>query len=141
MKKLIMVSAVISLLAACTSPAQRMAECKAQGISKDACYVAEQNKQAAVNAAAQKQAMENARALYPVQKAQSAKKITYTGEGLTLVLTDKTLTVDGKLAALDEDNADAKSYSQGLYNFVIYKNGKIAIMKGGQFVSYAKKSL
>lgn len=134
-----MVSAIVSVLAACSSPAQRMAECEAQGVSKDACYIAEQNKQATVNAAAQKQAMENAQALYPVQKAQAAKKATYTGEGLTLVLSGKTLTVDGKLAALDEDNADAKSYSQGLYTFVVYKNGKIAIMKDGQFAAYAKK--
>lgn len=140
MKKLMMVGAIVSVLAACSSPAQRMAECEAQGVSKDACYIAEQNKQAAVNAAAQKQAMENAQALYPVQKAQAAKKATYKGEGLTLVLTGNTLTVDGKLAALDEDNADAKSYSQGLYSFVVYKNGKIAIMKDNQFVSYAKKT-
>lgn len=69
---LLALSAAIAI--GCSSPAQRMAECEAQGISKDACYIAEQNKQATVNAAAEKQALENAQALYPVQKAQSSKK-------------------------------------------------------------------
>ena len=48
------------LLAGCASPAQRMAECQAQGISKDACYQAEQNRQASIMNAAEKQALENA---------------------------------------------------------------------------------
>ena len=68
MKKLMMVAAVMSL-AACSSPAQRMAECEAQGVSKDACYVAEQNRTTVINAAAEKQALENA-----AQRAQSAHK-------------------------------------------------------------------
>ncbi|MEE1913423.1 hypothetical protein [Aeromonas caviae] len=48
------------LLAGCASPAQRMTECQAQGISKDACYQAEQNRQASIMNAAEKQALENA---------------------------------------------------------------------------------
>lgn len=47
-------------LAGCSSPAQRMADCQAQGISKDTCYLSEQNRQNSVNNAAMKQAMENA---------------------------------------------------------------------------------
>lgn len=54
----------IVLLAGCTSSAQRMYECESQGVSRDACYVAEQNRKANINGAAQKQAMENAAALY-----------------------------------------------------------------------------
>lgn len=48
------------------------------------------------------------------------------------------LTVDGKPAALDESNADAKTYSQGLYVFIIYQSGKIAVMQDGKFLGYAK---
>ncbi|MBV7585501.1 hypothetical protein KW851_21900 [Pseudomonas sp. PDM33] len=48
------------ILAGCSSPAQRMSTCLAQGVSRDACYLAEQNRQAAVTAAAEKQALENA---------------------------------------------------------------------------------
>jgi len=36
---LLALSAAIAI--GCSSPAQRMAECEAQGISKDACYIAE----------------------------------------------------------------------------------------------------
>jgi uncharacterized protein YceK len=58
------------LLAGCTSTASRMAECEAQGVSKDTCYLAEQNRQTAIYAAAEKQALENVAKQY----AQSAKE-------------------------------------------------------------------
>ena len=32
---------VMSVMAGCTSQASRMADCQAQGVSRDACYVAE----------------------------------------------------------------------------------------------------
>ncbi len=60
MKKIILFVPLIGLLAGCSSPAQRMADCQAQGISKDTCYLAEQNRQTALQATYQKQAMENA---------------------------------------------------------------------------------
>ncbi|MFM5652321.1 hypothetical protein ACET76_08740 [Aeromonas caviae] len=60
MKKIILFVSLAGLLAGCASPAQRMAECQAQGISKDACYQAEQNRQASIMNAAEKQALENA---------------------------------------------------------------------------------
>ncbi|WP_409301118.1 hypothetical protein [Pseudomonas sp. KCJK8993] len=49
--------------AGCSSAAQRMSDCQAQGVSRDACHTAEQNRQAAVKAAVEQQAMENARDL------------------------------------------------------------------------------
>lgn len=73
MKKLMILGATMVFLAGCTSEATRMADCEAKGVSRDACYVAEQNRQATINSAAEKQALENARSLYP-QKAQAAKK-------------------------------------------------------------------
>lgn len=60
MKKIILLLSVAGVLAGCSSPAQRMADCQAQGVSKDACYLAEQNRQTAILGAAEKQAMENA---------------------------------------------------------------------------------
>ncbi|MBV7414958.1 hypothetical protein [Aeromonas sp. sif2433] len=60
MKKIILLMSVAGLMAGCSSPAQRMADCQAQGISKDTCYLAEQNRQTVILGAAEKQAMENA---------------------------------------------------------------------------------
>ncbi|MGB7802306.1 hypothetical protein [Buttiauxella sp.] len=62
MKKimLMMVAGMVVTLAGCSTAAQRQAECQAQGISKDTCYLAEQNRQNSINNAAMKQAMENA---------------------------------------------------------------------------------
>ncbi|MDR7940072.1 hypothetical protein ACCW92_00370 [Enterobacter soli] len=74
-----------------------------------------------------------------MQKAQSAKKRTVKGYGITVVISGDWVTVDGKPAALDENNATAKSYSQGLYNIVVYKSGKVALLKQGEgFVGYLK---
>ncbi|OAT27479.1 hypothetical protein M976_02185 [Buttiauxella ferragutiae ATCC 51602] len=53
---LMMVVGMAGTLVGCSTPAQRQAECQAQGVSKDACYMAEQNRQNV----ALKQAMENA---------------------------------------------------------------------------------
>lgn len=60
MRKIILLLSVASLMAGCSSASQRMADCQAQGIGKDACYMAEQNRQTALLGAAEKQAMENA---------------------------------------------------------------------------------
>lgn len=57
-------------LTGCQSSASRMAECEAQGISRDTCYLSEQNRKQSINAAAEKQAMENA--ANAVQHAQAA---------------------------------------------------------------------
>lgn len=59
-KKLSLLAVV--LLAGCSSPAQRMHECESQGISRDTCYLVEQNRQQSYNAQAQAQAYRNAAA-------------------------------------------------------------------------------
>ncbi|EAM8010493.1 hypothetical protein F3R65_15710 [Salmonella enterica subsp. enterica] len=141
MKKLIAVASTVLFLAGCSSQASRMADCEAQGISRDTCYLSEQNRQSAINSAAEKQALENAQAQYP-QKAQAAKKDTsfvkhYNGMAIKR---DKSgiVTVDGKPAAQDEVTADATTYLQGIYTFIVYKTGKVAVMKDGSFQGYAK---
>ncbi|EAO1133540.1 hypothetical protein EX011_21485 [Salmonella enterica] len=63
----------IVLLAGCTSSAERMYECEASGVSKDACYVAEQNRKSNINAVATKQAMENANDLYGAKGTETNK--------------------------------------------------------------------
>ncbi len=63
MKKLIMMAGCIvfvGLVAGCSSAAQRQADCEAKGISRDTCYLAEQQRQSAILSASEKQAMENA---------------------------------------------------------------------------------
>lgn len=166
------------LLAGCTSSAQRMSDCEAQGVSRDACYVAEQNRQNGISAQAEAQAMRNAQALYPVapvkhhhnstQYAQSAHKnrdkiscddlrhfisagIELTpgqqkqipachlntasaprsvkGYGVTVKIDGQQVYVDGKPAALDEHTPTSDVYSQGLYQVVVYKSGKVALLK------------
>ena len=60
MKKLILIAMMSCVLAGCSTEASRMNACESKGVSRDACYIAEQNRQATINAAAEKQAMENA---------------------------------------------------------------------------------
>lgn len=58
-------------LAGCSTAADRMAKCEGEGLSKETCYATEQNRQTAINAAAEKQALENA--ANAVQHGQAAK--------------------------------------------------------------------
>lgn len=141
MKKVMICMLPLMMLAGCSTPSSRMAECEAQGISRDTCYLAEQNRQSAINSAAEKQALENAQALYP-QKAQSAKiSLAFTRHYDGMVIkrdAQGIVTVDGKPAAQDESDIDATAYSQGLYSIIVYKTGKVAVMKSGVFEGYAK---
>lgn len=138
MKKLTITGVAALVLVSCSSLASGMTDCKSQVGGRDACNVAEYNWH---NSAAEKQALVNAQSL-PPQKAQAAKKeITFTKhyDGMT-IKRDKLgiLTVDGKPAAKDEVTANATTYSQGLYTIIVYKNGKVAVMKDNSFQGYAK---
>lgn len=46
----------VILLAGCSSPTSRIADCQAQGVSHDTCYLAEQQRQAAILSASEAQA-------------------------------------------------------------------------------------
>lgn len=93
---------------------------------------------AAILGASQKQAMENAQAQYPVQQAQSVKKVKHW-EGMKLEITGQSLTVDGKPAAVIEKEKKATVYQQGLFNFIVYSNGKVAVTDlNNVFKGYAK---
>ena len=135
-QKRLLVSVVAGLLAGCTSSAERMAKCESQGVSKDACYIAEQNRINTLNAAAEKQALENAQQQYGQA---THKAVVKTGYGVTVKRgTDGIVTVNGKPAALDEKNADAAVYSQGIYQVIFYTKGKVALMENRQFKGYLK---
>lgn len=162
----LLVLALVSL-AGCSSPASRMADCQAQGVSKDACYMVEQNRQSGINAAAEKQALENA-AKYG-QKAQAAHRHLPKGctqvqdaNGTCSTATDtapavkKTpfvkhvgkveikrdnsglVSINGKPAAEIENEGGNTSYEAGIYIVTIYKSGKVALMKDRVFVDFAK---
>lgn len=64
MKNMIVVISLAALLAGCSSAASRMAECRDQGYSRNTCYMAEQQRQAAnhaaILAASEQQAYKNA---------------------------------------------------------------------------------
>lgn len=118
-----------------------MADCEAKGISRDACYIAEQNRQATINSAAEKQALENAQSLNSQKTQATAKESTFTKQYDGMIIKRDKLgivTVDGKPAAKDEVSAEATTYSQGLYTIIAYKTGKVAVMKDGVFQGYAR---
>lgn len=147
--KLKLVIASCLVLAGCSSSASRMADCEAQGISRDTCYLSEQNRQQSINAAAEKQAMENA--ANAVQLGQAAHKapadykpgnlkpINVKAHGVAFRRSrDGFAYINDKPAALDESNADANVYSAGLITVIVYKTGKINAMQDGQFLGRLK---
>ncbi|HGM5491645.1 TPA: hypothetical protein ACKP1B_003306 [Serratia fonticola] len=127
------------VLAGCSSAASRMAKCEAQGISKDTCYLAEQNRQTAIYAAAEKQAMENAAQQY----AQSAKPRTIQARiaGIDIKISPDILQgyIEQTAAALTEENAYAQVYQKGVYTVIWYRQKhKIVLLREGQIVGTAK---
>lgn len=127
------------LLAGCTSTASRMAECEAQGVSKDTCYLAEQNRQTAIYPAAEKQALENAAKQY----AQSAKSKTLQARiaGIDIKISPdiKQGYIEQTAAALTEENQDAQVYQKGVYTAIWYRQKhKIVLLRDGQIVGSAK---
>lgn len=108
-----MIALAVSALSACSSPAERMANCEAQGVSRDTCYLAEQNRTTAINAAAEKQAMENA--ANAVQHAQSAKvqdplrEASFTANGINAAVSNGFFTakINGKTAVVKRFNANS----------------------------------
>lgn len=75
------------------------------------------------------------------QHAQAAKTThIFKWDGMKITINGETVDVDGVLAALDENEPQAKVYSQGLYTFIYYPaKGKLAVSKEGKFAGYAKK--
>ncbi|MBU9854186.1 hypothetical protein [Rahnella bonaserana] len=131
MKKLLVIAA-LTVLAGCSTQASRMADCQSQGISKDTCYMAEQNRQTAIQSVALKQAMENSAKQY----AQATKKVVHArikGIDVKIFPADKQGYIEGTAAYLDEDNADAQVYRKGVFTAIYYKRThKLVLMRDGQ---------
>ena len=112
MKKILLVGMVATLLAGCVSEEQRLAQCQAKGVSRDACYVADQNRQAAINAAAEKQALENAHEA--VQYSQAAhvadplREASFSANGIKASINNgfTQATINGKKATVKRFNAN-----------------------------------
>jgi hypothetical protein len=140
------------LLAGCTSTASRMAECEAQGVSKDTCYLAEQNRQTAIYAAAEKQALENAAKQYAqsarlggqaVQHAQAAKSKTLQARiaGIDIKISPdiKQGYIEQTATVLTEENQYAQVYQKGVFTAIWYRQKhKIVLLRDGQIVGTAK---
>ncbi|CAM3921824.1 hypothetical protein RAVI111496_19390 [Rahnella victoriana] len=109
-----------------------MADCQSQGISKDTCYMAEQNRQTSIQSVALKQAMENSAKQY----AQATKKVVHArikGIDVKIFPADKQGYIEGTAAYLDEDNADAQVYRKGIFTAIYYKRThKLVLMRDGQ---------
>lgn len=136
MKKLLVIAA-LTVLAGCSTQASRMADCQSQGVSKDTCYMAEQNRQTAIQSVALKQAMENSAKQY----AQATKKVVHArikGIDVKIFPADKQGYIEGTAAYLDEDNADAQVYRKGIFTAIYYKRThKLVLMRNGQIYGRA----
>lgn len=127
MKKISLAAAAVAgalLLAGCQSSASRMYECEASGVSRDACYVAEQNRKAGINAAATKQAMENANDLYGAKGTETNKAKHHNHK-----------------RSYQEDE-DATDYDdQDVDTGVVYRHGKKGYLNAdGEFQQYAQSA-
>lgn len=148
----LLVGVGVVVLAGCTTEDQRLAKCEAKGISRDVCYQEEkaywrnyQANMATLNASNQQadairegNEIQKKHYKHVDQKAQSAHKYK-KWDGMKLEVTKNGLVVDGKPAAATETTKEATTYQQGLYTYVVYANGKIAVMDDkGAFKGYAK---
>ncbi len=119
-----------------------MADCESKGISKDTCYLAEQNRQASITNAAEAAALQNAAKQYPAkQYAQAAHKTVKTHlAGLDIVINaQQQMYVDGKPALITEQNKDATVYQQGVFNIIHYtRTHKLFVMQNGKIIGKGK---
>ncbi|WP_423731287.1 hypothetical protein [Hafnia paralvei] len=80
----------------------------------------------------------------PVQHAQKAKAAVkvkiWKGYGAEVVDKNGWVTIDGSPAAIEETNDKATVYSAAPFMVIIYKTGKVALMKERQFVGYLSHS-
>lgn len=114
--KLMVLAGLMSavFLAGCSSPAQRMAACEAQGVSKDTCYLSEQNRLQGINNAALTAAYANAANATAEQHAQAAhvadpmREATLSSNVLKATLSNGffSATINGKKATVKRVNAN-----------------------------------
>ncbi|EGT4253203.1 hypothetical protein D8W73_03790 [Citrobacter amalonaticus] len=138
-KKVVYILLASSILSGCVSEEQRLARCEAKGVSRDVCYQVEQSNQQMMINNAEQNAYMNAREAVK-QHAQAAKKKTvYHFEGMEIKKVSTGLDIDGAHAAVIEKEEKATVYQQGLHYFVMYNNGRLAVLnEQRQFLGWAK---
>lgn len=136
MKKLLIIS--IYMLVGCSTQASRMADCEAQGVTHDTCYLAEHNRQSALESVSEKQALENSAKQFG-QAAKTIKPFDKRLEGIE-VKRDSIgiVSIDGKPAAPGETTPTSTSYESGFFTAIIYSNGKVALLKDHIFLGFMK---
>ena len=119
MMKIVSLVLVAMTAAGCSSSASRMADCQAQGISKEACFVAAQYAQAT-----------------PKYKKVTAR---IGGVDIKIYPADKQGYIESTAAALVEENADAQVYQKGIFTAIWYKRThQVALLRDGKFVAKTK---
>lgn len=77
------------------------------------------------------------------QHAQAARKptgATWRGYGQTFILSrDGFAYLNDHAMALDEKTSQATVFSEGLYQVIVYKSGKVKLLKSGQLVGDLRK--
>lgn len=138
-KKIVYMLLASSILSGCVSEEQRLARCEAKGVSRDVCYQVEQSHQQMMINNAEQNAYANARKAVK-QHAQAAKKKTvYHFEGMEIKKVSTGVDIDGVPAAVDEKAEKATIYQQGLHYFVVYTNGRLAVLNDQrQMLGWAK---
>lgn len=138
-KKAVFSLLVVSILSGCVSEEQRLARSEAKGVSRDVCYQVEQSNQQMIINNAEQNAYVNARETVK-QHAQAAKKKNiYHFEGMEIKKVSTGLDIDGAHAAVIEKEEKATVYQQGLHYFVVYTNGRLAVLnEQRQFLGWAK---
>lgn len=141
MKKIIILTFLsATLLVGCSTQASRMAECEAQGVSKDACYIAEKNHQDSIENAAESQALRNAAAQYG-QTTHKPKKMQVYIKGVEIKIypQDKQAWIESTAAALTEENEHVQVYQKGIFTAIWYKlTHKIMLLRDGHLVGKSR---
>jgi len=116
-KHIALVVLAMALLAGCSTQASRMVECEAQGVSKDACYIADKNHQTSIENAAESQALRNAAAQYG-QAARKYPKIDarFTGMKIKISPQNKQIRNASTTALLiSEKSEHVEFYCKGIF--------------------------
>lgn len=79
---------------------------------------------------------------FPYQYAQEIKKsssFTKHFKGIEIKrYSSGVLSFDGKIALLEEHSSELSIYNSGEHTIVVYRSGKVVIMKNHQLLGYAK---
>ncbi|MBJ9162057.1 hypothetical protein I5485_06370 [Citrobacter farmeri] len=138
-KKTVYVLVIASVLSGCVSEEERLARCEAKGASRDVCYQVDRANQQMINNNAQQNAYANARAAVKQHGQSTKKKIVYYYEGMEIKKVSTGLNINGLPATIVEKEESATVYQQGLYYFIVYSTGRLAVLNDQrQMLGWAK---